>query len=176
MCGPTTGVRATPTPPTVFTVAKAAGLRTALFTQKVYVLGIADPRFMDKVELVHYRPATATADLRAVVLSYLRSARPHVMLVHIAEPDVVGHASGWISFAYLQALRRAVDAVGALRGGLRDLGLEAQTLMIITADHGGVDKDHVAVVPEVLTVPWIAVGAGDSRRSPENTVAVSRTP
>jgi predicted AlkP superfamily pyrophosphatase or phosphodiesterase len=149
-----------PTVPTIFSVAKQAGLRTALFTQKPYVPVVANPRYMDRVELVRWRPATLTSDLIDAAGAYVRSARPHVALVHISEPDVAGHAEGWMSFGYLQALRRAVTGVGTLRQVLRDAGMEERALVIVTADHGGIGRDHVAVVPEVLTIPWIALGRG----------------
>lgn len=126
-----------PAAPTVFSVAKRGGLRTALFTQKVYVQVIADRQSMDRVELVPWRPATATPDLVAAAAAYIRSSRPHVILAHITEPDPVGHAEGWMSFAYLQALRRAVTGMGGLRQALREAGIEEHTLVIITADHGG---------------------------------------
>lgn len=154
-----------PTAPTIFSVAKRAGLRTALFTQKPYVPVIADPQYMDKVELVRWLPATLTSDLVAAVSGYLRSANPQVMLAHISEPDAVGHAEGWMSFGYLQALRRSVAGIGSLRQALRDAGIEAQTLVIVLADHGGIDRDHVAIVPEVMTIPWIALGSGVKKGS-----------
>jgi predicted AlkP superfamily pyrophosphatase or phosphodiesterase len=147
-----------PAVPTIFSLAKQAGLRTVLLTQKPYVPVVADPRYMDRVELVRWRPATLTSDLTEAAVAVLRSIQPHVALVHISEPDAVGHAEGWMSFGYLQALRRAVGAVGALRQVLRDAGVEEQALVIITADHGGIGRDHVALVPEVLTIPWIALG------------------
>jgi len=149
-----------PNVPTIFSVAKRAGLRTALFTQKPYVQVVADPQYMDKVELVPWRQATLTADLVAAAAAYIRSTRPHVMLAHISEPDAIGHAEGWMSFGYLQALRRAISGVGFLRQALRDAGIEEQTLVIITADHGGIERDHRVLVPEVLTIPWIALGRG----------------
>ena len=148
---------------TIFTVAKQPGFRTALFTQKPYVLAIANPQVMDKVELVAWRPATLTADLLAAAGAYIRAARPHVMLAHISEPDTLGHAEGWMSFGYLQALRRAVGGIGTLRQALRDAGIEAQTAVIVTADHGGIERDHRVLAPEVLTIPWIALGSGIRR-------------
>ncbi|MDR7523236.1 MAG: alkaline phosphatase family protein [Armatimonadota bacterium] len=149
-----------PAAPTIFSLGKQAGLRTALFTQKPYVLAIANPQVTDRVDLVRWRPASLTADLVEAATAHLRSARPHIMLAHISEPDAVGHAEGWMSFAYLQALRRSVAAVATFRQALRDAGIEAQTLVIITADHGGIDRDHRVLVPEVLTIPWIALGPG----------------
>jgi len=86
--------------PTIFSVAKQAGLRTALFTQKPYVPVIADPRYMDRVELVRWRPATLTSDLIEAAGTFIRSAQPHLMLAHISEPDAVGHAEGWMSFGF----------------------------------------------------------------------------
>ncbi|MDR7482015.1 MAG: alkaline phosphatase family protein [Armatimonadota bacterium] len=152
-----------PRVPTIFSAAKQAGLRAALFTQKGYVRVIADPQYLDRVELVRWRPATLTADLVEATAAYVRAARPHLTLAHISEPDVVGHAEGWMSFAYLQALRRGVAAVGALRQAYRDAGLDGRTVVIVTADHGGIERDHRVVVPEVMTVPWIMMGPGVKR-------------
>lgn len=151
---------------TIFSVAREAGLRSALFTQKSYVLAIANPQVMDKVELVPWRPATLTADLVTAASAYIRAARPHAMLAHISEPDAVGHAEGWMSFGYLQALRRGVSGIGLLRQALRDAGIEAQSVIIITADHGGIDRDHRVLVPAVLTIPWLLLGSGVKKGVP----------
>lgn len=124
-----------PAVPTMFSVAKRAGLRTAIFTQKVYVPVVADPQYMDRVELVPWRPATLTSDLVSAASAYIRAARPHVMLAHISEPDAAGHAEGWMAFLYLQALRRSIAGIGTLRQALRDAGIAEQTLVIVTADH-----------------------------------------
>lgn len=152
-----------PAAPTVFSLAKQAGLRTALFTQKNYVLAIANPQYVDKVELLAWRPPDLAPALVTSAGAYIRSARPHVLLAHISDPDAAGHAEGWMSFAYLQALRRSVAGITALRQALRDAGIEGQTLVVITADHGGIDRDHRVLVPEVLTIPWIALGPGVRR-------------
>lgn len=149
-----------PAAPTVFSEAKRAGLRAGLFTQKGYIMGIADPRHMDRTELVPARAATMTPDLVAAVGAFIRSVRPHVTLAHISEPDFAGHGDGWMSFGYLQALRRAVAGIVALRHSLRDAGIEEQCMVIVTADHGGIGRDHVELVPEVLTIPWLAIGRG----------------
>lgn len=149
-----------PTVPTAFSEAKRAGMRTGLFTQKSYVMGISDPRYLDRSELVPARAATMTPDLVAAVGAFIRTARPHFTLAHISEPDFAGHAQGWMSFAYLQALRRAVAGIAALRQSLRDAGIEEQCMVIVTADHGGIGRDHVELVPEVLTIPWLAIGRG----------------
>lgn len=68
-----------------------------------------------------------------------------------------------MSFGYLQALRRGVSGIGLLRQALRDAGIEAQSVVIITADHGGIDRDHRVLVPEVLTIPWLILGSGVKR-------------
>lgn len=103
--------RGAPAVPTVFSVARRAGLRTGLLTQKGYVMGIADPSHVDRAELVPARAAIMTPDL-----------------------------------------------VAALRLALRDAGIEEQCMVIVTADHGGIGRNHWESVSEVLTIPWMAIG------------------
>jgi len=39
-------------------------------------------------------------------------------------------------------------------------GLREETLIIITADHGGHSTTHGSSMPEDMTIPWIAAGPG----------------
>jgi len=55
---------------------------------------------------------------------------------------------------------RADEAIGELLTALDAYDLRDETLLIITADHGGHDTTHGSSMPEDMTIPWIASGPG----------------
>ena len=56
--------------------------------------------------------------------------------------------------------------------------MREETLLIVTADHGGHDTTHGYSLPEDMTIPWIASGAGiqpAELTSPVNIVDTAAT-
>jgi predicted AlkP superfamily pyrophosphatase or phosphodiesterase len=82
------------------------------------------------------------------------------MFIHFPTTDDMGHVYGWLSSEQLSVLFRADQAIGNLLAELDARGLRDETLIIITADHGGHDTTHGSSMPEDMTIPWIAIGAG----------------
>lgn len=154
--------------PTIFTVARQAGLRTAMFTGKDKFGLYADSAVVDKFESVPYyldrpgypRTGKTMDDVAKAAATHIVSAKPHLTFVHFADPDSVGHDSGWMSRPYLQALQRVPSALLILVRALREAGIEQQTLIVVTSDHGGKGRDHGTRDPEDMTIPWMAVGPG----------------
>jgi arylsulfatase A-like enzyme len=66
----------------------------------------------------------------------------------------------------LRALQNTDRRIGQLVAELERQNLWAQTLLLITADHGGIDKKHGGKSPDETTIPWLAAG-GLARRSGE---------
>ena len=145
---------ATVTAETVFSLAKSQGLKTAMVVTKEKFGFLARPGSLDHFELVpHLAPDVV---LRA--LAYLRSEKPHLLFIHFADADITGHLYGWMSPEYLIALQTVDDAVEILLRTMDETRLVRETLLIITADHGGHDFTHGTTLPEDMTIPWIAVG------------------
>jgi phosphopentomutase len=87
-------------------------------------------------------------------------AQPHLLFVHLGEPDFAGHAIGWMSWPYGVAVRRADAALGQLvAAGDAAFGRGGWTLLV-TADHGGHGRTHGSADVRDVTIPWIAWGAG----------------
>jgi phosphopentomutase len=76
-----------------------------------------------------------------------------LMFVHLPQTDLTGHAQGWMSGAYLDAIANADRAVGRVLAVL-----PAGTTVIVTADHGGHDWNHGTNQAADMRIPWIVAG------------------
>ena len=55
----------------------------------------------------------------------------------------------------LQAVERVDEALGLLLKNLEDLQILNDSVMIVTADHGGHGRIHGTDDPRDMTIPWI---------------------
>lgn len=83
-----------------------------------------------------------------------------ILFVHLPNPDYFGHLAGWMSDGYLYELRNTDAQIGRLLAALDEHGIREQTLIVITADHGGHGTVHGADIPEDMTIPLILSGYG----------------
>jgi arylsulfatase A-like enzyme len=83
-----------------------------------------------------------------------------VLFIHFATVDGMGHEYGWLSPEYLSVAFRADESLGRILAELDRRNLRNETLVIITADHGGHDTTHGSHLPEDMTIPWFATGPG----------------
>jgi predicted AlkP superfamily pyrophosphatase or phosphodiesterase len=141
--------------PTVFSVAKDAGLRTVMVVGKEKLLTLARPGTVDDFRFVN-------GSDEQIVQAALEEAAPGfgILFVHLILPDSLGHSVGWMSPDYIKVIARDDTAVGTLVDGLRAGGLLEGTLIILTADHGGHDQTHGTYLEEDMTIPWIVYGPG----------------
>ncbi|MDR7401849.1 MAG: alkaline phosphatase family protein [Armatimonadota bacterium] len=142
--------------PTAFTVAAGAGMATAAFVAKAKLRYLLPPAAVRHVAVLPF-PRADQAEVARRAASYLEEARPHLLFVHVADPDAEGHRAGWMSEPYRRAVARLPDTVQVLRDALDRLG--AAYLLILTADHGGHGRVHGSADPQDVTIPWIAWGA-----------------
>jgi arylsulfatase A-like enzyme len=136
------------TVPTVFSVAKAAGLRTVMVVGKQKLKHLAPPGTVDSFVL------TERGDWDVANEAILQTGIGFDLLfVHFPDVDYAGHAEGWMSPAYMAKVVEVDEAIGRLLEAL-----PPQTTVILTADHGGKDRDHGLDIPENMTVPWVVAG------------------
>jgi predicted AlkP superfamily pyrophosphatase or phosphodiesterase len=142
---------------TIFELAKRAGYTTAVVTGKTKLIVLTKPGTLD---WSHIANESEEDDPRVAsqAATILRDHRPQLMFVHLGGLDIAGHASGWGSPEQLAALQKADRAVGSILQALHDVSLTDQTLLILTADHGGSALLHPPEDPLSQRIPWIAVG------------------
>lgn len=97
----------------------------------------------------------------AKTIEFLKSEKPALTFVHFDEPDGVGHNIGHRTPEYYKMVHGLVDNyVGAIRQSIKDAGMEDNTIVIVTSDHGGVGKGHGGKSMDEVQIPWIITGPG----------------
>lgn len=76
------------------------------------------------------------ADRTELALHILRTSRPNLLLLHLAEHDHFQHENGPGSAEAKAALERDDRELGRVRAALAELGLADQTLLVVVSDHG----------------------------------------
>jgi arylsulfatase A-like enzyme len=168
---------------TIFSIAKKEGFRTAMVIGKPK-LGLLDQPGMLDDDVLEEGNARAVARAARQVL---RQKNPDLLFVHFAQPDEAGHDWGWgderagtaASPQYQSALEACDRALGTLRREIERNGRRRKTLIILTADHGGMGKNHGGDDPQETTIPWIASGGlvavGGELKVPVKTMDTAAT-
>lgn len=99
----------------------------------------------------------------AAAVKHLREKKPTLLFVHLDNVDHAGHQVGWFTEPYFEEVRMADRLIGDMLAALREAGLEKNTVVLVTADHGGKDKKHGGNTMGELEIPWIIAGPGIKR-------------
>ena len=161
----------------VFDVAHDNGLRTAAYVSKSKfalfatswdaVNGAPDTVAPDngrnKIDL--FRHEGNTAVLVAQLATDQRAQPAHYVFLHLTDLDSVGHAKGWDATPgsdYSNALLAIDNRLGVLFRLVDDSPvLAGHTAIVLTADHGGFEKNHGdATLAVDYTIPFYVWGPG----------------
>lgn len=152
-------------------VAHDAGLSTAHFASKSKFIiyeqsfnaanGATHPNGKDKID-TFFAQENASATMQTQMLAALGTTEFNYTFLHYADPDIVGHSSGWGGTAYMNAVKNVDGYLGQLFSLLEtDAGLVGKTAIVLSADHGGSGTDHST--PSTLahyTIPFYVWGDG----------------
>ncbi|CAM3519664.1 alkaline phosphatase family protein [Nocardioides dubius] len=145
----------------IFDVVDDAGRSTALYAskEKFAFFKRSWPTSIDR-----YVWRTSNAKLIRKVRAGLTSSPAALTFVHLSAPDVAGHAHGFLTPRYLDAVKHVDRLLGTLIRTVRgDAGLRTSTAIVVTADHGGPRNDKLHSVRTLRAnyrVPVLAWGPG----------------
>ncbi len=97
-------------------------------------------------------------DTAALAVAYIKAKKPGFLFVHFDDVDHAGHAYGHGSPRYYEAVTKVDAQIKAIRQATVDAGIADETVILVTADHGGVGKGHGGESLAELEIPWIAYG------------------
>ncbi len=106
-------------------------------------------------------------------IEYLKQEKPTFTFIHLDHVDHAGHQDGHGTPAYYASVDVADKLIGMVLAAIKDAGIEHNTVLLVTADHGGVGTKHGNSTMAELEIPWILFGPGVKRghelKTPVNT-------
>ncbi len=130
-------------------------------------------RLFDSTHVTYNQAPASEEATAAVAAQYIKDKKPSFCFVHLDHVDGAGHSKGHGSPAYYEAVSKADSLIGQLLSALEAADIQESTLVIVTADHGGLGFGHGGESPEEVLIPFIlwgkSVKKGYSISSPVNT-------
>lgn len=99
-------------------------------------------------------------DTTEKAIAYIKKEKPLFTFIHLDHVDHAGHEFGHGTKEYYQSVEVADKLIGDVVKTLKDLGIFEKTILIVTADHGGIGKGHGGATMPEIEIPWIVTGPG----------------
>jgi len=90
--------------------------------------------------------------------NYIQQKKPTLGFMHLDLIDDIGHEYGHGTAFYYNALTKVDSLIGKVKESIVKAGIEKNTLLIITADHGGVGYGHGGATVEEAEITMILIG------------------
>ncbi len=141
--------------PTIFSVLRSAKPEAEMGT--VYNWG-GFGRLFQK-DALNYDKTFGTADsTTADFISYIKNKKPLLGFLHLDHVDHAGHHDGHGSPQYYESVSKADSLIGKVLNAIKEAGIAENTLVIITADHGGIGRGHGGATSEEAEIAMILSG------------------
>lgn len=97
---------------------------------------------------------STTADF----INYVKEKKPTLGFVHLDHVDHAGHHDGHGTPHYYEAVSKADSLIGKILAGIKEAGIDKNTLVIVTADHGGIGYGHGGATPQEAEIAMVLFG------------------
>lgn len=94
---------------------------------------------------------------------FIISQKPEFCFIHIDHVDGAGHKWGYDSERYHGGVEKADRLINQIFQAIQKAGIAENTLLIVSADHGGHDKGHGGETLNEIRIPVIIWGSGIKR-------------
>ena len=95
---------------------------------------------------------------------YITEKKPDLLFVHFSDVDHVGHSIGHATTAYYAQVNQTDTYIRKIADAVEKAGIADETLIIVSADHGGINKGHGGKTMQEMRIPWIAYGKSIKRK------------
>ncbi|MFV0546996.1 MAG: alkaline phosphatase [Bacteroides sp.] len=89
---------------------------------------------------------------------YIKEKHPNLLAICFDQPDHVGHQIGHDTPEYYAQLKELDGYIGRILKATEEAGILKETIFIITADHGGINKGHGGKTMTEMETPFIMAG------------------
>lgn len=100
---------------------------------------------------------TATTD---AAVAYIKEKKPDFLFIHFDQPDGVGHGIGHNIPEYYEQVHKNDVLLGRIVQAVKDAGMWDNSVLILSSDHGGINKGHGGKTMVEMQIPWIFTGKG----------------
>lgn len=90
----------------------------------------------------------------------IKDIKPNFLFTYFDEPDGVGHNIGHDTPAYYEQMKKNDLHLTKILQAVKEAGIEKETLIIVAADHGGINKGHGSITMAEMQTPLIFFGKG----------------
>lgn len=90
----------------------------------------------------------------------IRERRPDFLAVAFNEPDHTGHSIGWGTPEYRKQMRILDGYLAGILKAIDEAGLRDETVVVVSSDHGGVEKRHGGPSLKEMERPLVIWGKG----------------
>lgn len=89
---------------------------------------------------------------------YIRDKKPTFTFIHFDHVDHAGHEFGHGTREYYESVEKADKLLSEVLQSIKQAGINDNTLVIVSADHGGVGKGHGGESLKEIEIPFIISG------------------
>ena len=93
-------------------------------------------------------------------IDFFLNEKPALTFIHFDQPDGAGHSVGHDTPEYYEAVEEIDRLIGMVIEAVEQAGMMEETVIILSSDHGGVDKGHGGKSLLEVEIPWIIYGKG----------------
>lgn len=148
--------------PTIFTIAREQRPKyeTAVFHEWDGIKHLVDTLAVGRHVHIDPAPDGTSEAITEAFVNYVKESKPTLAWVIYEEPDAVGHKAGHNTPEYYATVARLDGYLGRIIDAAKEAGIYDDTVFIVTADHGGIDKRHGGITMAEMETPFIIAGPG----------------
>jgi len=119
---------------------------------------------VDTLSLNYYRNVPnenkLNTELTGFAVKYIKEKKPTLAAFIYDSPDDVGHADGHDTPGYYAKMKELDNQIGEIISAIKEAGMYENSIIIVTSDHGGIDKGHGSITMMEMETPFIIAGKG----------------
>lgn len=117
---------------------------------------------VDTLSLSHYEQAPSYEKypeaLCEMAERYIKDKKPELLAVCFDQLDHAGHKQGHDTKGYYDCLHTLDGYIGRIVQAIKDAGIWEDTIVMLTADHGGINKGHGGITLQEMEIPFVIAG------------------
>ena len=96
-------------------------------------------------------------------VDYIKSQKPTLFFLYFGGLDEQGHDKGWYTPDYYAFETVLDECIARVVQAVSDAGMMDDTIILLTADHGGIGKGHGGKTLDEMLSPFVVYGKGIRR-------------